>query len=163
MNDTMNQLSTQVTGLVATYGMNVLGALVTLVGGLLLAGWLARLTNRAMNRTDRLDPVFRPLPGKVVRVTVIVFTLIAVLNRFGVETTSLIALLDAANLAINLALQDTLSNVAADVMILLFRPFKIGDAVKLDDEVYVIDSLGFFACRAFLPDGPSAFLPNSKI
>ena len=163
MNDTMNQLSTLLAGLAATYGMNVLGAIVTLVAGLLLAGWLARLTDRAMHKTERVDAVFRPLPGKVVRVAVIVFTLIAVLNRFGVETTSLIALLGAAGLAIGLALQGTLSNVAAGVMILLFRPFKIGDAVKLGGEVYVIDSLGFFACRAYLPDGPSAFLPNSQI
>jgi small conductance mechanosensitive channel len=94
---------------------------------------------------------------------VIVITLIAVLSRFGVQTTSLIALLGAAGLAIGLALQGTLSNVAAGVMILLFRPFKIGDAVKLGSDVYIIDSIGFFVCTAHLPDGPSAMLPNSKI
>jgi small conductance mechanosensitive channel len=92
-----------------------------------------------------------------------VFTLIAVLNRFGVQTTSLIAMLGAAGLAIGLALQGALSNVAAGVMILVFRPFKIGDAVRLGSDVYLIDSLGFFLCKAHLPDGPSAFLPNSKI
>jgi small conductance mechanosensitive channel len=86
-----------------------------------------------------------------------------VLNRFGVQTTSLIAVLGAAGLAIGLALQGTLSNVAAGVMILAFRPFKIGDAVKVDGDVYVIDNVGFFICKAHLPDGPIAFLPNSKI
>ena len=85
------------------------------------------------------------------------------LNRFGVETTSLIALLGAAGLAIGLALQGTLSNVAAGVMILFFRPFKVGDAVKLNGEVYIIDAVGFFICKGHLPDGPSVFLPNSKI
>ncbi|MDP1533690.1 MAG: mechanosensitive ion channel [Rubrivivax sp.] len=89
--------------------------------------------------------------------------MIAVLNRFGIETTSLIALLGAAGLAIGLALQGTLSNVASGVMILLFRPFKIGDAVKLGGDVYVIDALGFFVCKAHLPDGPSVILPNPKI
>jgi small conductance mechanosensitive channel len=103
------------------------------------------------------------LPGKIVRIAIIVFTVIAVLNRFGVQTTSLIAVLGAAGLAVGLALQGTLSNVAAGVMILLYRPFKIGDAVKLDRDVYVIDGLGFFVCKAHLPDGPSAILPNSKI
>lgn len=150
-------------GLLASYGMNVLGAIITLVVGFVLAGWLSRLTDRAMRRSGKIDAVFQPLPGKIVRIGVMAFTLIAVLNRFGVQTTSLIALLGAAGLAIGLALQGTLSNVAAGVMILVFRPFKIGDAVKLDGDVYIIDALGFFVCRAHLPDGPAAFLPNSKI
>lgn len=163
MNEQASKLIDQIPALLAVYGMNVLGAIITLVAGFIVAGWLARLTDRAMRRSDRIDAVFQPLPGKVVRIAVLVFTLIAVLNRFGVETTSLIAMLGAAGLAIGLALQGTLSNVAAGVMILTFRPFKIGDAVKLDNEVYIIDALGFFVCRAHLPDGPAAFLPNSKI
>ncbi|MBX3587287.1 MAG: mechanosensitive ion channel [Ramlibacter sp.] len=163
MNEKANQLTDVLLALLASYGMNVLGAIITLIAGFVLAGWLARLTDRAMHRSGKIDAVFQPLPGKAVRVGVMAFTLIAVLNRFGVETTSLIALLGAAGLAIGLALQGTLSNVAAGVMILVFRPFKIGDAVKLDSDVYIIDALGFFVCRAHLPDGPSAFLPNSKI
>ena len=143
--------------------MNVLGAIITLIVGVVLSGWLARLTTRAMRKSTRIDAVFQPIPGKIVRVGVLVFTLIAVLNRFGVETTSLIALLGAAGLAVGLALQGTLSNVAAGAMILVLRPFKIGDAVKVDGDVYVIDQLGFFICKAHLPDGPSAFLPNSRI
>ena len=152
-----------IAGLLATYGMNVLGAIATLVVGWLAAGWLARLTNRAMRKAERIDAAIRPLPGKIVRVVVLVLTLIAVLNRFGVQTTSLIAVLGAAGLAIGLALQGTLSNVAAGVMILVFRPFKIGDAIKLGSDVYIIDELGLFMCRAHLPDGPLAVLPNSKI
>jgi len=163
MNEKANQLTDLFLTLLASYGMNVLGAIITLIVGVVLSGWLARLTTRAMRKSTRIDAVFQPIPGKIVRVGVLVFTLIAVLNRFGVETTSLIALLGAAGLAIGLALQGTLSNVAAGVMILVFRPFKIGDTVKLESDVYVIDALGFFVCRAHLPDGPTAFLPNSKI
>ena len=163
MNPQIDRFLELLPALLATYGMNVLGALLTLIVGFVAAGWLARLTDRAMLKFDKLDPMFRPLPGKVVRIVVMVFTLIAVLNRFGVQTTSLIALLGAAGLAIGLALQGTLSNVAAGVMILLFRPFKIGDAVKIGGEVYVIDNLGFFMCKGHLPDGPTAFLPNSEI
>lgn len=145
------------------YGINVIGAIVTLVAGYLLAGWISRLIDGAMRKTGRIDPVFYQLPGKIVRVAVMIFTLIAVLNRFGVETTSLIALLGAAGLAVGLALQGTLSNVAAGVMLLFFRPFKIGDAVQLDGQVYIIDALGFFICKGHLPDGPIVFVPNSKI
>ncbi len=163
MTDKTTELTELLTGLLASYGMNVLGAIVTLIVGFVAASWVSSLVNRAMRKADKIDPLFRPMPGKVVRVAIIIFTLIAVLNRFGVETTSLIALLGAASLAIGLALQGTLSNVAAGLMMLLFRPFKIGDAIKLGSDVYIIDTLGFFACKAHLPDGPTAFLPNSKI
>lgn len=140
--------------------MNVLGAIVTFIAGFMVAGWLSNLTDRAIRKADKIDSVFHQVPGKVVRVAVPAFKLIAVLNRFGVETTSLIALLGAAGLVVGLALQGTLSNATAGLMILIFRPFKIGDAVKLDSEVGVTDSLDFFVCRVHLPDGPSAFLPN---
>lgn len=160
MNEQLHQFSDLMLVMLANYGMSVLGAIVTLIAGFLAAGWLSGLATRAMRKANKIDAVFHPLPGKVVRIAVMAFTVIAVLNRFGVETTSLIALLGAAGLAIGLALQGTLSNVAAGVMILVFRPFKIGDAVKLGSDVYVIDALGFFVCKAHLPDGPCAFLPN---
>ncbi len=148
---------------VTTYGINVLAAIITLIAGYLVAGWLAGLTDKAVRKTDKVDPIFHPLPGKIVRIAILIFTFIAVLNRFGVETTSLIALLGAAGLAIGLALQGTLSNVAAGVMILFLRPFKVGDVIKLGSDVYVIDAVGFFLCKGHLPDGPTVVLPNSKI
>lgn len=122
-----------------TYGINVLGAIITLIAGYLVAGWLSRMTDRAVRKTEKIDPVFHYLPGQIVRIAILVLTLIAVLNRFGVETTSLIALLGAAGLAIGLALQGTLSNVASGVMLLFFRPFKVGDSIRLKGAVYVID------------------------
>lgn len=163
MSEQTQQFTALLTGLLASYGMNVIGAIVTLIVGFVAASWMSRLVDRGMRKAEHIDAVFHPLPGKITRIAIVAFTLIAVLNRFGVETTSLIALLGAAGLAIGLALQGTLSNVAAGVMILIFRPFKIGDWVKLDGDLYVIDTLGFFVCKAHLPDGPSAFLPNSKI
>ncbi len=163
MDEQVNKTIETLTALLASYGMNVLGAIVTLIVGFFIAGRLASLTDRAMRKANKIDAVFHALPGKLVRIAILAFTVIAVLNRFGVQTTSLIAVLGAAGLAIGLALQGTLSNVAAGVMILLFRPFKIGDAVKLGGDVYIIDVIGFFLCKAHLPDGPSAYLPNSKI
>lgn len=163
MNLQIQDIEQRVAELAATYGINVLAAILTLIVGFALAGWLGRATTRALRKTGKIDPLFHGLLGRVVRVAVMIFTLIAVLNRFGVETTSLIAVLGAASLAVGLALQGTLSNVAAGVMILVFRPFKIGDAVKVGGEVYIIDGLGLFLCHAHLPDGPKAFLPNSQI
>ena len=119
------------TGLLANDGMNVLGASIALAVGFAAASWLSRLVSRVMRQVDKIDPVFQPLPGKIVRIAVIIFTLNAVLNRFGVETTSLNTLLGAASLAIGLALQSRLSKLAAGLMNLLFRPFKIGDVIKI--------------------------------
>ncbi len=163
MNDQVEKMMDLSMSYLTGYGLNGFGAIVTLIVGYMFAGWLSRVTYQAMRKSGRIDPVFHQLPGKIVRIVVIVFTLIAVLNRFGVETTSLIAVLGAAGLAIGLALQGTLSNVAAGVMILFFRPFTVGDAIKIDGEVYIVDSLGFFLCKAHLPDGPKVILPNSKI
>lgn len=163
MSDQINNSLELLSDYLLKYGINVIGAIVTLIAGYLVAGWLSRLIDGTMRKSGRIDPVFYQLPGKIVRIAVLIFTLIAVLNRFGVETTSLIALLGAAGLAIGLALQGTLSNVAAGVMLLFFRPFKIGDAVQLDGQVYIIDALGFFICKGHLPDGPIVFVPNSKI
>jgi small conductance mechanosensitive channel len=163
MSDQITNSLELLTDYLLKYGINVIGAIVTLIAGYLVAGWLSRLIDGTMRKSGRIDPVFYQLPGKIVRVGVMIFTLIAVLNRFGVETTSLIALLGAAGLAIGLALQGTLSNVAAGVMILFFRPVKIGDAVQLDGQVYIIDAPGFFICKGHLPDGPIVFVPNSKI
>lgn len=163
MNEQLAKLIDALPALMAAFGMNLLAAIVILIVGFAVAGWLGRMTTRTLRRSDKIDPIFPPLVGKLVRVAVIVFTLIAVLNRFGVQTTSLIALIGAAGLAVGLALQGMLSNVAAGVMILVFRPFKIGDAVKIEGDVYVIDGIGLFLCTAHLPDGPTAHVPNSKI
>ncbi len=163
MNEKITHIPDLLLQYMTSYGINVLGAIVTLIAGYLLAGWLSRITDRAVRKTERIDPVFHLIPGQMVRIAVLVLTLIAVLNRFGVETTSLIALLGAAGLAVGLALQGTLSNVAAGVMLLFFRPFKVGDSIRLNGEVYIIDGLGFFLCRGHLPDGPTVHLPNSEI
>ncbi len=163
MNEKFDKMLDALPALMVSYGIKLLAAIATLIIGFAIAGWLGRMATRALLRSGKIDPIFPPLGGKVVRIAVIVFTLIAVLNRFGVQTASLIAMLGAAGLAIGLALQGTLSNVASGVMLLVFRPFKIGDAVKIGGEVYVIDAIGLFMCEAHLPDGPSAHLPNSGI
>ena len=92
---------------------------VPLIVGFRLAGWWSRLADRARCKADTNDAVFHPLRGKIVRIAVIARMVIAGLSRFGVETTSLIALLGAAGLAIRLALQGTLGNVASGVMLQL--------------------------------------------
>lgn len=163
MEDNLQRYTEQLVPLLVDWGASFVGAVITLVVGFTVAAWAGRLVRRGLARSAKIDPIFHPLAGKAVRLAIMVFTIIAVLGRFGVQTASLIAAIGAAGLAIGLALQGTLSNVAAGVMLLLLRPFKIGDAVNIGGTVYVIDSIGFFASRAHLPDGPKAFLPNAEI
>jgi len=108
MDATVRNAIGQVIAVLGTYGLNVLGALVILVIGFAAAGWAARATHSALLRTKRVDETLRPFLASVVRYSVIVFTILAVLERFGVQTTSFIAVLGAAGLAIGLAFQGTL-------------------------------------------------------
>ena len=106
-----------------SYTGQIIGAALILILGFYLAGKLGRIVRNNLEKLNKLDPLIVPIIGNVVRYGIIVLTIIAVLGQFGVQTTSIIAVLGAAGLAIGLALQGTLSNVAAGVMLLLLRPF----------------------------------------
>lgn len=144
-------------------GLRVLGTIILLTVGLLAAHWGAAYTRTLCSRKGKIDPTVGSLLGKLVYALVAGVTLIAVLERFGVATTSLVALLGVAGLTIGLALQGTLSNVAAGVMLLVMRPFKVGQAVKIGGSVYLIDEIGLFVTNAHEPDGPKVSLPNGQV
>jgi small conductance mechanosensitive channel len=144
-------------------GLNVVAAIAILVVGWVVAGWVERLVRSATQRNDKLDATLVTVFGRVARWAVIVFTLIAVLDRFGVQTTSLVALLGAAGLAVGLALQGALSNVAAGVMILGLRPFRIGDAVDIGGTVGAVEDVGLFVTKMRTFEGVPVFMPNGRI
>ena len=145
------------------WGSRVLGAIIALVVGWVAASWLAGLVRKVVARVDRVDNTIGGVMARVVRIAVIVLTLLAVLDRFGVETTSIVALLGAAGLAIGLALQGALSNVASGVMLLGLRPFKLGDAVDVGGTVGIVEDIGLFLTRLKTFDGVAVYLPNSQI
>jgi len=147
----------------ATYGLNVLGAIVILVVGIVLSGWAHRAVVRALGRFERFDATVRGFFASLARYTVIVLTVVAVLNQFGVQTTSLIAVLGAAGLAIGLALQGTLSSLAAGVMLLIFRPFKVGDYIEVDSQAGSVQALTLFVTNMNTPDNVKIVIPNSRI
>ncbi|MDF1521569.1 MAG: mechanosensitive ion channel [Trueperaceae bacterium] len=144
-------------------GLNVVAAIAILVVGWVVAGWVERLVRSATQRNDKLDATLVSVFARVARWAVIVFTLIAVLDRFGVQTTSLVALLGAAGLAVGLALQGALSNVAAGVMILGLRPFRIGDAVDIGGTVGAVEDVGLFVTKMRTFEGVPVFMPNGRI
>jgi small conductance mechanosensitive channel len=163
MDEELGSVGKEIDLVLATYGLDIVGAILILVIGWIIAGWAARITRAAADRTSWMDATLKPLASSLVRYFVLIITIVAVLNQFGVETTSVIAVLGAAGLAIGLALQGTLSNVAAGVMILVLRPFKVGDYVEAGGTAGTIKEVGLFGTELATPDNVFISVPNSSI
>lgn len=161
--DAIQEIYVELAALVTSYGLEVLGAIVMLVAGLWLSGWARRATDRALARVRRVDATLRGFFASLVRYLVLIVTLIAVLNQFGVQTASLIAVLGAAGLAIGLALQGTLSNVAAGVMLLLFRPLSVGQFVEAGGTMGTVKEINLFVTVLATLDNLKVIVPNSAI
>ena len=159
----MDAVSQEIDLLLTTYGFDVLGAIIILAIGWMVAGWASKVTRTAADRAKWMDATLKPLAASLVRYLILIITVVAVLNQFGVETTSVIAVLGAAGLAIGLALQGTLSNVAAGVMILVLRPFKIGDYIEAGGKAGTVKEVGLFGSELATPDNVFISVPNSAI
>lgn len=159
----VQSLIDQVITIVTTYGLNVVGAIAILIIGWTIAGWARNAVAKALGRIKGVDEMLTSFFSSLVKYVIIAFTVVAVLNRFGVETTSLVALLGAAGLAIGLALQGTLSNVAAGVMLLLFRPFKVGDFIEGAGLAGTIKDTGLFTTELATGDNIHIIVPNSQL
>lgn len=139
----------------------VVGA-ITLLIGWMLAGWAANLSKQALERM-KVDQALARFLGSIVRYVVLIATVIAAAEAVGIQTTSLLAIMASAGLAVGLALQGSLSNFASGVMILLFRPFRIGDVVTFSGLTGEIREIGLFATIIMELDGTKAVVPNSAI
>ncbi len=146
-----------------TYGLSVVGAIVTLIVGVWFAGYASRLTGRALEKTSRVDDTLSKFFASFIRYLVLAVVVVAVLNQFGVETASLVAVLATAGLAIGLALQGTLTNVASGVMLLFFRPFKVGDYVEAGGHAGTIQELNLFFTVMATPDNVRITVPNGQV
>jgi len=145
--------------------VNLTLAVLTLVITIWASGWLSRMTARGIERAHRRRPVdttLQSFAASLVRYFVVIVGLTGVLGQLGVKTTSVIAVLGAASLAIGLALQGALANVAAGVMILILRPYRIGDEVVINGRQGVVKGLDLFATRLADPDNLAVFVPNAK-
>lgn len=148
--------------LLSTWGLRVLGAVAVLVVGWTLAKWARRLARRSLERRE-VDVTLVPFAASLVYALVLTFVLIAVLGLFGIPTTSFVAVLGAASLAIGLALQGTLSSFASGVMLLLFRPFRVGDYIETADVNGTVESIGIFSSVLNTPDNVRTIVPNSEV
>ncbi len=144
-------------------GVNVLIAIAILVAGWVMSRWLARWLKALFQRSHHVDETLKPLMINFARYGVIAITLVVVLGQFGVQTTSLIALLGAAGLAIGLALQGTMSNVASGVMLLVLRPFRVADRITAGAVTGTVQEIGLFHTELVTNDGVFVAMPNSVI
>lgn len=138
-------------------------ALLILIVGFIVAGWASRAVARMLSKRERFDATLIPVVRAIVRYAILVFVVIAVLAQLGVETTSVLAVLGAAGLAIGLALQGTLSNIAAGLMLLWLRPFRVGDFIEVSSVSGTVREVGLFVTQLDSYDGIYNFVPNSEL
>jgi small conductance mechanosensitive channel len=140
-----------------------LGAIVVLILGWWFAGWAERAVRRMLERQVGVEVTLRGVISSIVRYAILVMVLVAVLGQLGVQTTSILAALGAIGLAIGLALQGTLSNIAAGMMLLWLRPFRVGDSIDTGAVAGTVQELGLFASQLHTWDGVYLFVPNSQL
>lgn len=153
----------QLTEMGTQYLINILTAILILVAGMMFANWAQRRVLAGLRRVPNFDDTLEPFIAKLVKYFILIMVVVAVLARFGVQTASIIAVLGAAGLAIGLALQGMLANIAAGVMLLLLRPFKLGDFIETDDLSGEVTEIGLFVTELKSADGIFVVAPNNKI
>jgi small conductance mechanosensitive channel len=158
----LEQLYTRLTEIVAVFGIKLLSALIILVAGLWIAKQIRGIVERVMRKSDN-DPILISFVGNLVYIAAVTFVAIAALAQLGIQTTSFIAILGAAGLAIGLALQGSLSNFASGVLMIIFRPFKVGDAIDAAGTFGIVKEIQIFATILTTPDNKKVIVPNSSI
>jgi small conductance mechanosensitive channel len=147
----------------ADYAFEVVAALVILIVGWAVANLVSRWLKSWMSGRKHFDPTLAPIIADIIKIIILVITIIMVLSKFGVQTASLIALVGTIGIGVGLALQGTLSDIAAGMMLLSLRPFNAGDAVDLNGNIGVIEKIGLFITELHTYNGVYMTIPNSKV
>jgi len=148
---------------VNTQAYSVALGLLALVVGWWLSGFVSSKLHKVLAKSKAVDDTIGPVLCQIVRYGILVVTLVIVLSQFGVATTSILAVLGAAGLAIALALQGTLSNIAAGVMLVWLRPFSIGEFIEAGSITGTVSEIGLFATKLNTANGLYLFVPNSQL
>ena len=148
--------------LVFQYGLQILYAVIVLIIGRWGAKFVRRIIERLMEKGS-LDPTIVKFTGNLSYIALLAFAVLAALNQLGIQTTSFVALLGAAGLAIGLALQGSLSNFAAGFLMILFRPFKVGDYIEAGGTAGTVEEIQIFTTTMKTPDNKIVIVPNAKL
>ncbi|KQO75318.1 mechanosensitive ion channel domain-containing protein [Rhizobium sp. Leaf262] len=153
----------QASALMVQYSFSIVGALVLLIIGWIAATLLQRWSFEGLSRIRGFDETLARFFSGVVRYVVLILVLVMVLGQFGVQTASILAALGAAGLAVGLALQGTLQNIAAGIMLLVLRPFRVGEYIETSAVSGTIVEIGLFATELKTSDGLYRLAPNSTL
>jgi small conductance mechanosensitive channel len=153
----------QLSTLIVSYSFSAIGAVILLIVGYFVAGVAERSISAGLGHIHGFDATLRHFFSKIVRYAILILVTIMVLGQFGVQTASIIAAIGAIGLAIGLALQGTLQNIAAGIMLLALRPFRIGEYVEVGSIAGTIEEIGLFATKLRSVDGVYVLAPNSTL
>ena len=148
--------------LLMQYGPKLLAAIAIFLIGKMVANWAKRLVSRVMTKGS-VDPLIIGFTSSIVYIGMMVFVVMAALGQIGIQTTSFIAILGAAGLAIGLALQGSLANFAAGFLLIIFRPFKVGDVVEAAGVTGKVEVIQIFTTTLKTPDNKTIIIPNAKL
>ena len=160
--DQVSQLWTQVQDVVAVWGLKVIAALAIFIIG----RWIAMMVRRglrSMMKKSGADPIIIGFVASIAYIALLAFVVIAALGQLGIQTTSFIAILGAAGLAVGLALQGSLANFAAGFLMIIFRPFKVGDFIEGAGVAGVVEAIQIFTTTLKTGDNKTIIIPNAKL
>jgi small conductance mechanosensitive channel len=156
-------LANQLIVFATDYALDIVGALLLLIAGWMVAGWIEKRIDKVLQRIDRVDATLRSIVTNLVRYAILVLVMIAVFAQFGIQTTSIIAVLGAAGLAVGLALQGTLANIAAGMLLHFLRPFRVGESIDAGSIAGTVREIGLFSTELQTWDGIYLMVPNSQL
>ena len=142
--------------------LNIFFAAVIVIVGRTVVSWLVKLSRKIMVRAN-IDPILINFSSSIINILLLLFVLITALDQLGVNTTSMIAVLGAAGLAVGLALKDSLQNFAAGVMLIMYRPFRIGHFVEVAGVLGIVEQITIFNTVMRTPDNREVIVPNGNI
>ena len=158
----MEEIVNKVYQLLTVYGLKVLAALAIFIIGRWVAKGIRKVVERIMNKSN-VDPTLISFTANLAYIGMLAFIIIAALGQLGIQTTSFIAVLGAAGLAIGLALQGSLSNFAAGFLLIIFRPFKVGDLIEGAGVFGVVEAIQIFTTQLKTADNKTVIVPNAKL
>lgn len=158
----MEDILKQLQAVVAEYGLQVIGALATIIIGIWIAKMLAKYAGKVLRKRE-VDETLTKFLVSLVRIGLITFVIISAASQVGIQTASFVAIIGAAGLAIGFALQGSLSNLAAGVMLIIFKPVKVGDYIEGGGATGTVESVGIFVTTLVTVDNKVVYIPNSTL
>lgn len=158
----MEKVLAKIQELVSVFGLKIVAAIAIFIIGRWVAMFLRNVSVKIMEKAQ-VEPTLVSFVKHIIYIALLTFVILAALGQLGIQTTSFIAVIGAAGLAVGLALQGSLSNFAAGVLMIIFRPFKVGDVVEVSGVLGIVEEIQIFTTQLVTPDNRTIIIPNSKV